>query len=161
MSAVIHRNAVRALLISPETEILMIQLRDPETARRFWIAPGGGLRDEEPPEAGLRRELSEEVGLGNFTPGPLVWKRQHTFNWAGTRVCQRERFYAVRTERFEPVMTDSYEAGFVEQFRWWTLPDIEQSAEDFTPRSIVRIVRRYVEQGPPGEQELEFEVLID
>ncbi len=99
MSAVvIHRNAVRALLISPETEILMMQLRDPETAHRFWITPGGGLLDEELPETGLRRELSEEVGLRDFTAGPLVWKRQHTFNWAGRRICQRERIYVVRTE---------------------------------------------------------------
>ena len=49
----------------------------------------------------------------------------------------------------------------MKQFRWWTLPDIEQSAQDFTPRSIVEIIRRYIEHGPPGEDELEFEVLID
>ena len=137
---VIHRKAVRALLISPGIEILMMQIRDAETAHRFWITPGGGLLDEETPETGLRRELSEEVGLGDFTVGPLVWKRQHTFNWAGRRYCQRERLYAIRTERFEPVITDTYEADFVKQFRWWTLPDIERSAQDFTPRSIVEIM---------------------
>ncbi len=158
---IIHRNAVRALLISPEIEILMMQIRNPETAHCFWITPGGGLFEKETPETGLRRELAEEVGLQNFTLGPLVWKRQHTFNWAGTRYCQREHIYAVRTERFVPIITDAYEADFVEQFCWWTLPDIERSVEDFTPRSIVEIVRNYIENGPPGEHELEFDILMD
>ena len=85
---IIHRNAVRDLLISPRSGVLMMQIRDPETAHRFWITPGGGLLDDETPETGLRRELSEEVGCGDFTVGPMVWKRQHTFNWAGRSYCQ-------------------------------------------------------------------------
>lgn len=61
------------------------------------------------------------MGLAEYEMGPLVWRRQHTFNWAGRRICQRERYYMIHVERFAPRMSDPYEAKVVEQFRWRSL----------------------------------------
>ena len=80
---IIERNAVRAIVLTPEPKVLLMRIRAPEGGDWFWITPGGGLEAGETEEAGLRRELKEELGLERFEVGPLVWRRQHTFNWGG------------------------------------------------------------------------------
>jgi 8-oxo-dGTP pyrophosphatase MutT (NUDIX family) len=87
---VIERKAIRAILLTRENEILLLRIRQPDTGEWFWITPGGGIEAGETIEEGLRRELREELGLTQFVIGPLVWQRQHTFKWAGKRLCQFE-----------------------------------------------------------------------
>ncbi|MGY4255625.1 8-oxo-dGTP pyrophosphatase MutT (NUDIX family) [Bradyrhizobium sp. USDA 4516] len=66
----IHRRAVRALLITGEREVLLMRIRSPHGGDCFWIAPGGGVEGDETAEATLQRELAEELGLIISSPGP-------------------------------------------------------------------------------------------
>ena len=61
----------------------------------FWIAPGGGVEPGESIVQTLAREHQEELGLRAFQIAPLVWRRQHTFNWDGKRICQSEHYHVV------------------------------------------------------------------
>jgi len=70
---IIERNAVRAIVLTPELKVLLMRVRAPEGGDWFWITPGGGLEPGETEEVGLRRELKEELGLQRFEIGPLVW----------------------------------------------------------------------------------------
>ena len=97
---------------------------------------------------------------GGFEVGPLVWLRQHTFNWGGRRICQNERYYIVHVNRFEPTMADSIEARVLDQFRWWTIADLANATEELTPLTLSQIVTRYLDDGAPQEP-LEVEVLVD
>jgi 8-oxo-dGTP pyrophosphatase MutT (NUDIX family) len=157
---IIEREAIRAILLTPEDEVLLLRIRPPQDGDWFWITPGGGLEPGETIEAGLRRELKEELGLEHFMIGPLVWRRQHTFNWAERRICQREQYHVVHTTRFQPSMSDSIEAEVLDRFRWWPVVELERASERLTPRSLAQIVAQYLAQGPPHEP-LEMEVLVD
>jgi 8-oxo-dGTP pyrophosphatase MutT (NUDIX family) len=157
---IIERQAIRAILLTQEQEVLLLRIRPPEGGEGFWITPGGGLEPGETNEDGLRRELREELGLEDFLVGPLVWRRQHTFNWAGKRICQREQYYVVRTARFEPHMSDALEASVLDRFRWWHITELASARERLTPLSLSEIVTRYIAQGPPIEPP-DVEVLID
>lgn len=67
-----HRNAARAMLLTPDNEILLQRILLPHLSFAFWLTPGGGLERGESAEQGLRRELREELGLSAFDMGPLL-----------------------------------------------------------------------------------------
>jgi 8-oxo-dGTP pyrophosphatase MutT (NUDIX family) len=156
----IERQAIRAILLTPEREVLLFRIEPPDGRDKFWIAPGGGLEPGETIETGLRRELWEEVGLEHFVIGPLVWRRQHTFDWAGKRILQREEYYVVHVPRFEPRVSDELEMHTIVAFRWWPVAALAQATERLTPLSLADIVARYLAYGPPQEI-LTVEVLVD
>src|SRR5947208_434147 len=104
-----------------------MRIRPPQGGSWFWIAPGGGLEPGEMLETGLRRELKEELGLEDFVIGPLVWRRQHTFNWGGRRICQHEEFHIVRVDRFEPSMSDEVEMQVLDRFHWWPVGELAET----------------------------------
>jgi 8-oxo-dGTP pyrophosphatase MutT (NUDIX family) len=157
---IIERQGIRAILLTPEHEVLLMRIRLPDVEKPFWIAPGGGLEPGETTEQGLRRELREELGLLQFEIGPLVWRRQHTFNWDGRRLCQREQYHVVHVPRFEPTMSDAVEARVLERFHWWPASELAHASERLTPLSLAQIVDRYIKEGAPRGP-LELEVLVD
>ena len=156
----VERRAVRAILLSPQNEVLLMQLRAPGSSEGFWITPGGGLQKNESEETALRRELSEELGLSNFELGPILARRDHTFNWLGRRIHQREQIYLVQVERFEPLMTDAIEARVTAGFRWWTLDELSETNERVTPGALLEIIEEYLREGAP-DQLPEIEIRVD
>lgn len=157
---IIERQAVRAILLTPASEVLLIRIQPPDYHAGFWIAPGGGLERGESVEAALRRELLEELGLRAFEMGPLVWRRQHTFSWDGRRIRQREHYHVVAVDRFEPHMSDVSEAKIVSELRWWLASDLANATERLTPLSLTQIVTCYLASGAPHHPP-EWEVLVD
>ena len=63
--------AAAALFTNPAGRILLVK----PNYRDHWSLPGGLLEHGEPPQAGCRREVAEELGL-QITPGPLL-----TIDW--------------------------------------------------------------------------------
>jgi hypothetical protein len=63
---------------------------------------------------------------------------------------QRERVYLVRVEPFEPRPRVDLSAEHVGEVRWWTLDELESSAEIFGPRRLPALFRDLVENGPPA-----------
>jgi len=157
---IVERNAVRAIVLTPERRVLLMRIRPPEGGDWFWITPGGGLEAGETEERGLRRELREELGLETFAIGPLVWRRQHTFNWGGRRICQREQYHVVHVTEFEPRMTDTIEARVLDRFRWWHADELAAAREPLTPMSLAEIVTNYLAYGAPADVST-VEVLVD
>jgi 8-oxo-dGTP pyrophosphatase MutT (NUDIX family) len=150
MREVLQRRAVRAIIVTPEGELLLIRVRSPH-GQVFWITPGGGIEGDESAEAALQRELREELGLEDFHAGPIVWRRHHTFSWGEQRIAQREEFRIVHAERFEASMGDPTEAAFATELRWWPVAELAQATERLAPPSLATIVGDYLRRGAPLE----------
>lgn len=143
------RPAVRAIVLSDEDEVLLMRFLFPRVA--VWLAPGGGLQPGEPPRDGLRRELAEETGRDGWTVGPQLWHRITRYDLGRGTVEQRERYYLVRTARFEPpsMLPDPAERRWFDRFGWWRIEAIARSPERFAPRCIARHLRRLLDHGVP------------
>ena len=101
MSELRLRQGVRAVVLDPDDRTLLVRFEFPDTT--FWATPGGGLEPDESHEQALVRELEEEVGLTDVTLGPLIWTRTHVVPFAsGLWDGQTERYFLLRTPRFEP-----------------------------------------------------------
>lgn len=147
------RPAARALVLSPRPSILLVRFEFPAGTR--WALPGGGLEAGETPEAALRRELREEVGLFDPVIGPHIWTREHHIrfidgNWDG----QREQIHLVGVDdEFDPapdIGWDRLRDEHLHEIRWWTRDELDDSSVHFAPRDLARLVGDVVDSGPPG-----------
>jgi len=146
------REAVRAVLLTPGHEVLLVRFDFPNTGLR-WAMPGGGLEPGETHLDALHRELAEEVGLADPPAGVHVWDRLHVIpfidgRWDG----QRERFFLVSTERFEPaphLTWPELNAEYVFELRWWHVDEITDGLP-FVPADMAGHLRRLIRHGPPN-----------
>ncbi len=155
---IIDRQAMRAILLTPENRVLLMRV-DYGTGD-WWITPGGGTEPGETPETTLRRELQEELGFALPALGPLVWRRRVLMTLPQYRWRQSEDYFLIETPEFLPMVQDAPEAGTIREFRWWSLPELRHSAERLAPDSLTRIVLDYRENGPPAGP-LDIEIIED
>ncbi len=135
------REAVRALLVSEETdELLLAKLFVPDSGRRIWLTPGGGIEVGETASVALQREVWEETGYKIRHPGTPVWRRSHSFVFRGEHFEQHEQYFFLRVPKFAPVGEQNpaaHEAELVEEMRWWSLAEIIAAVDEtFVPRRL-------------------------
>ena len=151
MTDPVLRPAARVLLVDPTDRVLLLRFSSGGSGYTWWTTPGGGLGAGESHEEAARREVFEETGLRDCGLGPCVWVREHVFPWNGRRYRQQERFFVAEVEAFEPrgARFTEDEAAMVQEHRWWTADEIEQSPERFAPRRLGSLLRLLLAQGPP------------
>lgn len=148
----VNRRACRAVLLTPQNEVLLIKIANPNGRWTGWITPGGGVDDGESIEAALERELIEEVGLSIFLVVGQIWKRSLSFEWDGKQIHQTEDFFLIEIEKFDiPDKTalTIEELGYIKEIRWWKVEDIERSKETFAPILLPSLLRDLVVNGAP------------
>ena len=141
-------------MMTRDQRVLLMRVQEPVSGNEFWVTPGGGLEPGESDVDALRREVSEETGANEISPGQLVWTRQCDFTWDNRDYSQKEYFYQVQTDRFEPVMDGNPapgEASAFREFRWWSIEDIGRSEETFSPRDLHSLLESLTRNGPPDE----------
>lgn len=148
------RPAVRALVLTPDDEVLLARFVFPNGVE-VWALPGGGLEDGESDDDALRRELHEELGLTDVEIGPHVWNREHIVPMRTGHDGQRDRIHLIRCDRFDPEPTIGWKAlqeEFVHELRWWTIPEIAARSDlRFVPRRLAARLTELLADGVPDE----------
>ena len=71
-----------------EDVFLVAEIRDPLTGVVLHRPPGGGIEEGESPEAAVRREVEEELGI-RLTGLRLLCNVDHVWFWKGREVRER------------------------------------------------------------------------
>lgn len=165
------RPAARAILIDPDDRVLLVRFEFPDLD--VWCAPGGGVDPGEDTVDGLRRELSEEVGLdlAEIDVGPCIAHRVHVQPMSGGFDGQEEWFYAVRVPAFTPdgaLTREQLRAENLHELRWWSVAELQDqigvtpdgeharatggSRPVVTgPRDLPLVLERWLAEGLPTE----------
>ena len=139
------RPAARGLIIDESDRILLCRIDLPHVV--VWCAPGGGVDPAETTLQGLRRELTEEVGLGLEAEPRHVWHQEvvadgHAAGYDGVI----NDYFLIRTSHFTPRGSWSDEVLAAESiggFRWWTVAEIDdhEGAAVFSPRALGALLK--------------------
>lgn len=139
-----RRKVARVVLVDEEGAVLLLSGRDPDTASapEFWYTPGGGAEPGESLEDAGRREVHEETGHVVGDLGPVRWRRETSFVFAGFDFDQDESYFLVRTARFEvhPVGWTELERRSTTGWRWWPCDELLATDAVVYPPQLAHIV---------------------
>jgi mutator protein MutT len=77
---------VVAAVIEHEGQFLLAQRAAHKSQGGLWEFPGGKIDQGESPQAALRRELLEELGVSDAVVGELVGQRDHRYGAMTVRI---------------------------------------------------------------------------
>ena len=143
------QESARGVLLTPAGLVLLMRVAGSEGP--VWITPGGRIRAGEAAPAAAIREIREETGWSAPTIQAELWVRHGDYLAAGRRRSERERFFLMPTEMFEPSPAGmgAAERRRHEAYRWWAIDEIARSRESFIPRSLAELLATLRRSGPP------------
>ena len=144
---VVHRRAVRVVVVDGAGRTLLMQGCDPVTPDvRYWFTLGGGVDPDETPVAAAVRELYEEAGLVVTEPalGEPVMSYTSEFPFDGRHYVQEQDVYLLRTSAFDavPVALDVHEIRSAVRLAWFTPDELAVLDEPFYPPELPDLVRQ-------------------
>ncbi len=159
MTAYPTRSIARALVFDPADRLLLIAYeaqRDIDPARpgerRCWVMPGGGIEAGETPEAALRRELHEEIGVEDAPLGPWVARCEGPFTLFRKERHALEAYAVVRlpSDRIDTSRLAETEDNPILDVRWWTVEDLAATQDRVEPQGLADLARRIVAGDMPA-----------
>ncbi|MFF4352223.1 GNAT family N-acetyltransferase [Streptomyces sp. NPDC001530] len=136
------RAAARVAVLDPDGSVFLFRY-DNEEVGVHWAMPGGGIEEGESPREGALRELREETGWGDLTPGPLLCTWEHDFTRAGVPVRQHEHIYVAHGPRREPVgdhLAAAHAEDGILNWRWWTREELATSPDALWPPRLPQLL---------------------
>ena len=133
------------IVLDPDDRVLLFRYDDGPPNGRHWCTPGGGLSGGEDYAAGARRELAEETGWTDVPLGGEVYEWTRVIEHADAIVRQHERFFLARVgtaRRGLGEVTAMHTSDGIAAWRWWTLAEMDSTAEVIWPSGLADLIRR-------------------
>jgi len=142
------RLAGRVIAIDPAERVLLFFYDNPPPKGKHWATPGGGVEDDEDFYAAARRELFEETGWDDV---PVSAQEAHVERGIryyselyGTVISQDDHYFVGRVADERRPLGDvaaMHAADGIVSYRWWTLEELDATAESVYPAGLADLVR--------------------
>lgn len=140
------RLAGRVIVLDPDGRVLLFRYDDGPPNGRHWNTPGGGLEPGEDYHAGAQRELLEETGWADV---PVlrgeIHRRTVVMEHSDRIVRQHERFFLARVPAARRALGEvaaMHVCDGIATARWWTLAELDSTAEKVWPDGLTDLLRR-------------------
>lgn len=148
MTERVVRATSRLIVVDEEARVLLMMTKAPDTSGAArWITPGGGVDPGEDHAQAAIRELREETGQIIVDAGPVVRVDDFAVPWdAADHTHGHAEFFVVRLPHFDVLdaeWTDDERVDILES-RWFTLDELETTADPVEPRDLAALVRRVI-----------------
>ena len=141
-----RRDSGRLIVLDRAGRVLLFRGGEPGRLHEgtWWFTPGGGQDPGESVEETARRELREETGLVVDDLGPVILVRDARFESRGEVIHARESYFLVRVDELEidDAAWTQEEREVVLEHRWWTLEDLNSTADPVYPEDLAAVVAR-------------------
>jgi 8-oxo-dGTP pyrophosphatase MutT (NUDIX family) len=138
--SLIARRTSRVIVIDGRGRFLLLAVRDAVDGHIGWFMPGGAIEEGETVEEAARRELAEELGIGEAPglAGP-AWISHYRFTWNGHQVEQEESFFILRLARELAVRPGPHVDADGSSFeaRWVTIAELAGLRDVIGPADLV------------------------
>jgi 8-oxo-dGTP diphosphatase len=145
MQAPAQRRSARAILLDQAGRVLLIRFSVPREGQIFvfWATPGGGVEVGETDCEAARREIKEELAVNVELAGP-VHTSEDRFTHNGVMVEMTDVFFVGRhdQEALQLHGIADNERAAMQETRWWSSEEIEQTTETIFPRDLSAAIRR-------------------
>ena len=143
------RPTARVLLLDGENRILLMKGRLPSNpdAPGAWFTIGGGIEPGESLYEAAAREVVEETGLHGVELGEIAWCGEVTLRDRKQRpVLFKDTFILARCAGGDVSRSgwQALEREFVDDMRWWSIEELENTDESIWPRDLAVRLRRLV-----------------
>jgi 8-oxo-dGTP pyrophosphatase MutT (NUDIX family) len=144
------RLAGRVIAVDPARRVLLFGYDDPPPKGRHWSTPGGGVEDGEDFYAAARRELLEETGWADVPVSPEDMLTDSNVQWSNlngvlTLCLQHDHYFVGRVPEEERPLGEvaaMHVADGIARSRWWTLAELDTTADSVYPPGLADLVRR-------------------
>lgn len=148
MTERVVRATSRLIVVDEEARVLLMMTKAPDTSGAArWITPGGGVDPGEDHAQAAIRELREETGQIIVDAGPVVRVDDFAVPWdAADHTHGHAEFFVVRLPHFNVLdaeWTDDERVDILES-RWFTLDELETTADPVEPSDLATLVRRVI-----------------
>ncbi|RMI42400.1 NUDIX hydrolase [Streptomyces triticirhizae] len=143
------RRAARIAVLDPAGAIFLFRY-DNEEVGVHWSMPGGGLDPGESTREGALRELREETGWFDITPGPLLCTWEHDYTRSGVPVRQHEHIYLAHGPRRDlgPGLAAAHAEDGILAWRWWPPAELATATEALWPPTLATLLADRARTGP-------------
>ena len=142
------RLAGRVIAIDPAGRVLLFGYDDPPPKGKHWATPGGGVEEDEDFYAAACRELAEETGWADVPVEPGQVHEHNQVQFSGYRqalIRQYDHYFVGRVPEEERPLGDvaaMHTSDGIVSYRWWTLDELDATAENVYPKGLAELVRR-------------------
>lgn len=148
------RHTARVLLMDKEDRLLLFKFGSRRPGSFTWLTPGGGVDEGEALNAAAARELREETGLV-LSPEELGGPVAVTGGYADlgwVKGTLREDYFFFRVDNDLDIDISgftAYERKTISEHRWWSVADLETTAESIVPWGLAPLLASILRDGPP------------
>jgi 8-oxo-dGTP pyrophosphatase MutT (NUDIX family) len=139
------------IAVDPARRVLLFYYDDLPPKGRHWSTPGGGAESGEDFYSAARRELFEETGWADVPVSAQEVHVNSNVQWANlhgtpTLCLQHDHYFVGRVPEEERPLGEvaaMHASDGIQNHRWWTLDELDATAEDIYPPGLADLVRRY------------------